>query len=195
MSTATKLAAALIGAAMLIGGGLAFATGAPPVPSGDSAAKGAKKVKVKCHAPRGAHGSKKQLVRCRIPRNTLPRGKQGKTGPAGARGDQGSTGQTGAQGAAGAQGATGPAGPPVSNAVASASSGSATAELSGTPTAVLSASLDPTESGDALLAASLNVDAVDLGTTAVPAASPSTARARASRWRPWSRRCSRRPRR
>lgn len=158
-STQTLLA---VMATLALGGG-AFAVAQDGAPQPPSAAKAGKKVKVKCRAAKGH----KRLVRCRFPAKQLPQGKQGERGPEGPKGAQGASGLAGATGPQGPTGATGSQGPAVANAVASASSGSATAVLPSSATTVLSTTLDPTETSDVLLAASLNVDAVDVGDTAV----------------------------
>jgi hypothetical protein len=162
MSRITLAALAAV-AALVLGSALAGASESTPPRLDPVAAKAAKKVQVKCHKVRGHNGK----LKCRFRRRDLPRGDTGPRGPEGAKGSRGSTGPPGATGEQGPIGATGPQGPPLANAVASDASGTPTASLDSTPTTVLSTSVDPTVASSAVLSASLNVDAVDLGDTAV----------------------------
>lgn len=149
----------------LAAAGLAQAGDDPPRSVGTTLAKAAK-VTVKCHKVRNHN----KRLKCKIPKSALPQGPKGPQGERGPKGEQGATGaqgQTGAQGPIGPDGPQGPPGPPVANAVSSASSGTPTATLSGTPTAVLNTNIAPTATSNLILSASLNIDAVDIGNTAV----------------------------
>jgi hypothetical protein len=96
-----------------------------------------------------------------------PVGPQGPLGAAGATGPSGSTGTTGPTGATGVTGATGPTGPQVASVVASDSAGTPTLTLIAAPVVVLSTAVAPTAASNLILSASLNVDAVDVGSTAI----------------------------
>ncbi len=134
---------------------------------GTTLAKAAK-VTLKC---KKAHKGKRKF-RCRVPRSSLPKGPKGdkgKRGATGAQGPQGSQGPQGEQGPTGAEGPAGPTGPPAATAVAGDASGTATVTLPADPVAlsVLSTDVGVDAASTLVLSASLNVDAVDVGDTAV----------------------------
>lgn len=136
-------------------------------PAATPAAKG-KKAKFTCHP---AQGSASKL-RCRISKKALPAGPRGPEGDDGARGPAGPTGATGAtgsQGPIGATGSTGPTGPPVALAIGSDSTGAPTGALPADPVAlaVLEADVDVPDATRLLVDATLSVDAVAVGNTAV----------------------------
>ena len=130
--------------------------------------KKAAKVTLKCK--KAAKGKRK--FRCRIRRNALPKGPQGETGPRGPQGQQGVVGPQGPQGDDGPQGPigpTGPQGPPAATSVGSVQSGTATGALPEDPVTqtVLQTDVRVDGASTLVLNASLNVDAVALGDTAV----------------------------
>jgi len=131
---------------------------------GTTLAKAAK-VTLKC---KKAHKGKRKF-RCRVPRSSLPKGPKGDMGKRGATGAQGPQGAQGEQGPTGPEGPAGPTGPPAATAVAGDASGAATATLPSDPVAlsVLSTDVEVDAASTLVLSASLNVDAVDVGDTAV----------------------------
>lgn len=129
-----------------------------------TAMKKAAKVTLKCK--KAAKGKKK--FRCRIKRSALPKGPKGDTGPRGPQGPEGAQGPDGPQGPEGPQGPQGETGPPAATAVTGAQSGTPTGALPASPAeTVLSANVDVSAASTLVLSSSLNVDAVDLGDTAV----------------------------
>ena len=133
-------------------------------PAATPAAKG-KKAKFTCHP---AQGSASKL-RCRISKKALPAGPQGPKGDDGARGPAGPTGATGSQGPIGPTGSIGPTGPPVALAIGSDSTGVPTGALPADPVAlaVLEADVDVPDATRLLVDATLSVDAVTVGNTAI----------------------------
>lgn len=130
--------------------------------------KKAAKVTLKCK--KAAKGKSK--FRCRVRRSALPKGPKGDTGargPVGPAGAQGPEGPEGPQGPQGPQGDTGPAGPAAATAISGAQSGAATGALPADPASqvVLSGAVDVAGASTLVLNASLNVDAIALGDTAV----------------------------
>lgn len=116
-----KLAAVLSACAAIGASGVAEAAGestADAVAAG--AAKAAKKLTMKCHKVRKGPN---QRFKCSFAKSSLPVGPRGPAGPVGPQGTQGPSGNTGATGP------IGPTGPPIANAIASDSSGTATAVL------------------------------------------------------------------